>query len=73
MKYSFKVPEAFQHIDLRSEGYNVESDMIRNVSAEGLAIEEVPIAVRYDTPNDHKKGALAKSVKEIYFTKKLEL
>ena len=47
------------YIDFESEGYNLESDMIAHFSANGLVITEVPIDVRYNVPNKHKKNALA--------------
>ena len=51
--------KALNYIDFASEGYNLESDMIAHFSANGLVITEVPIDVRYNVPNKHKKNALA--------------
>jgi glycosyltransferase involved in cell wall biosynthesis len=49
---------AIMQLNMASEGYNIESDMIRHLSEQGLAITEVPISVRYDIPNGHKKNTL---------------
>jgi glycosyltransferase involved in cell wall biosynthesis len=48
--------KALQNLDFRSDGYNVESDMINHFSKLGLSIQEVPITVKYDVPNMHKKN-----------------
>jgi len=50
--------QALDNLDFRSDGYNVESDMIAHFSAMGLPIMEVPISVNYDVPNKHKKHPL---------------
>ncbi len=47
--------KALDYLDFKSDGYNVESDMIAHFVAKGLVIKEVPINVRYDVPNKHKK------------------
>ena len=44
--------------DFESEDYNIESDMIAHLSAKGLRIKEVPVSVRYEVPNKHKKNPL---------------
>jgi glycosyltransferase involved in cell wall biosynthesis len=51
--------KALNYIDFASEGYNLESDMIAHFSANGLVITEVPIDVRYNVPNTHKKNAIS--------------
>jgi glycosyltransferase involved in cell wall biosynthesis len=48
--------KALDNLDFRSNGYNIESDMISYFAAQGLVIEEIPINVRYDVPNKHKKN-----------------
>jgi glycosyltransferase involved in cell wall biosynthesis len=48
--------KALDYLDFKSDGYNVESDMIAHFAANGLIIREVPIGVRYDVPNKHKKN-----------------
>lgn len=48
--------KALDHLDFKSDGYNVESDMIAHFVKNGLVIKEVPIDVRYDVPNKHKKN-----------------
>jgi len=48
--------KALQNLDFRSDGYNVESDMINHFSKLGLSIQEVPITVKYDVPHKHKKN-----------------
>ena len=48
--------QALDNLDFRSEGYNVESDMIAHFSEMGLPIMEVPISVNYHVPNKHKKN-----------------
>jgi glycosyltransferase involved in cell wall biosynthesis len=50
---------ALKNLDFSSDGYNIESDMITHFSSKGLSIVEVPISVRYDVPNGHKKGAVS--------------
>ena len=50
--------QALANLDFKSDGYNVESDMIAHFSAMGLPIMEVPISVRYDVTNKHKKNPL---------------
>jgi glycosyltransferase involved in cell wall biosynthesis len=50
--------QALDNLDFRSDGYNIESDMIAHFSAVGLPIMEVPISVNYDVPNKHKKHPL---------------
>ncbi len=50
--------QALDNLDFRSDGYNVESDMIAHFSELGLPITEVPITVNYDVPNKHKKHPL---------------
>jgi glycosyltransferase involved in cell wall biosynthesis len=53
---------ALDFICFKSIGYNVESDMIAHFSANGLVIKEVPIGVRYDVPNQHKKNPVKQGV-----------
>jgi hypothetical protein len=50
--------QALNNLDFRSDGYNIESDMIAHFSRLGLSIAEVPISVNYDVPNKHKKHPL---------------
>ncbi|MBP1928351.1 glycosyltransferase involved in cell wall biosynthesis [Methanolinea mesophila] len=45
-----------------SEGYNLESDMIETFLRKGCRIIEVPITVKYDIANTHKKHPLAHGV-----------
>ena len=42
-------------LDIKSDGYTVESDILVHLSEKGVRIKEVPINVRYDVPNKHKK------------------
>ena len=51
--------KAIDNLDFASEGYNIESDMIVHFADRGLTIKEVPISVRYDVPNGHKKNTLS--------------
>ncbi|NJE86009.1 glycosyltransferase [Thermococcus sp. CX2] len=44
---------------INSNGYSVESDMLVYLAEKGVRITEVPITVRYDVPNKHKKNPLA--------------
>jgi glycosyltransferase involved in cell wall biosynthesis len=48
--------KALENLDFRSDGYNVESDMINHFSKLGFSIQEVPITVKYDVPHKHKKN-----------------
>lgn len=50
---------ALKNLNFSSDGYNIESDMITHFNDKGLSIMEVPISVRYDVPNGHKKGAVS--------------
>jgi glycosyltransferase involved in cell wall biosynthesis len=54
--------KALENLDFRSDGYNVESDMITHFSSMGLRIMEVPISANYDVPNKHKKHPLTHGV-----------
>jgi len=54
--------QALGNLDFKSDGYNVESDMISHFSAMGLPIMEVPITVKYDVPNKHKKNPVSHGV-----------
>jgi len=54
--------KALENLDFRSDGYNVESDMINHFSKLGLIIQEVPISVKYDVPNKHKKNPVSHGV-----------
>ncbi len=51
--------KALESLDFESSGYSIESDMIAHFSSKGLIIKEVPISVRYNVPNKHKKNPLA--------------
>ena len=42
-------------LNVNSNGYTVESDMLVYLSEKGVRIKEVPINVRYDVPKNHKK------------------
>jgi len=46
--------KALDNLDFKSDGYNVESDMIAHFSAKGLTIMEVPISVNYEVPSIRK-------------------
>ena len=54
--------QALDNLDFKSDGYNIESDMIAHFSAIGLSITEVPISVNYDVPNKHKIHPLTHGV-----------
>jgi hypothetical protein len=54
--------KAIDNLDFASENYNIESDMIIHFANRGLTIKEVPISVRYDVPNGHKKNSLTMGV-----------
>jgi glycosyltransferase involved in cell wall biosynthesis len=51
--------EALKNLNFTSDGYNIESDMINHFVDKKLKILEVPISVRYDVPNGHKKGSVS--------------
>lgn len=72
--------QALDNLDFKSDGYNVESDMIAHFSAMGLPIMEVPISVTYDVPNKHKLnpvshgvGVLTRLVDQILYRRPLLL
>lgn len=54
--------KALDYLDFKSDGYNVESDMIAHFVAKGLVLKEVPIDVRYNVPNKHKKNPVSHGV-----------
>jgi glycosyltransferase involved in cell wall biosynthesis len=54
--------QALDNLDFKSDGYNVESDMIAHFSAMGLPIKEVPITVNYEVPHKHKKNPVTHGV-----------
>ena len=45
-------------LNLDSKGYLVETDMIVKAKEKGIRLREVPITVRYDVPNKHKKNPI---------------
>ena len=66
---------AFSHFDFRSEGFSIESDMLNHFSSIGLVIQEVPVSVRYDVPNQHKVHPIQHGLdvfSAIFFTKIVE-
>jgi len=50
--------KALESLDLSSDGYSIETDIIVKASEMGIRLMEVPITVRYDVPNKHKKNPL---------------
>ncbi|MFA4669675.1 glycosyltransferase family 2 protein [Pyrococcus kukulkanii] len=54
--------KALENLELSADGYHVESEMIHKLSEKGLRIVEVPINVRYDVPNKHKKHPVTHGV-----------
>jgi glycosyltransferase involved in cell wall biosynthesis len=54
--------QALDNLDFKSDGYNVESDMIAHFAKLGLPIVEVPITVNYDIPNRHKMNPVSHGV-----------
>jgi len=54
--------QALDNLDFKSDGYNIESDMIAHFSKMGLPIIEVPISVNYDVPHKSKKHPLTHGV-----------
>jgi glycosyltransferase involved in cell wall biosynthesis len=54
--------QALNNLDFRSDGYNIESDMIAHFSGLGLSIMEIPITVNYNVPHKHKKHPLTHGV-----------
>lgn len=47
---------AMEGLTSDSEGYSIESDMISQLSKQGLKIQEAPITAVYDVPHKHKKN-----------------
>lgn len=54
--------KALENLEVSADGYHVESEMITQLSEKGLKIKEVPINVRYDVPNKHKKHPVVHGV-----------
>ncbi|ASJ03594.1 glycosyl hydrolase [Thermococcus profundus] len=50
---------ALGKLNLNSDDYSAETDMIVKAREAGLVIKEVPISVRYDVPNKHKRNPLS--------------
>ncbi|NJE54588.1 glycosyltransferase family 2 protein [Thermococcus sp. 21S9] len=50
---------ALEKLDLRGDGYSIETDMIVKASDNGIRLREVPISVRYDVPKKHKKNPIS--------------
>lgn len=50
--------KALERLDLNSDGYSIETDMVVKASERGIRLMEVPISVRYDVPRKHKKNPL---------------
>ncbi len=48
--------EALKKMNLNSNGYSAETDIVIKAKEMGLRVREVPINVRYDVPNKHKKN-----------------
>jgi len=51
--------DKLRKVKVRSNDYNIESDMIHAFARCGCRIMEVPISVRYDVPFKHKKSPFA--------------
>ncbi len=50
---------ALRKITLEANGYSVETDMLVKAREKGIKLAEVPISIRYDVPNKHKKNPLS--------------
>jgi hypothetical protein len=50
---------ALNNMDFYSEGFNIESDMFSHFIERGMKFREVPITVKYDIANSHKKHPLS--------------
>ncbi|WP_297480356.1 glycosyltransferase family 2 protein [Thermococcus sp.] len=46
-------------LNLDSNGYSIETDMIVKAKEINIRLKEVPITVRYDVPNKHKKNPIS--------------
>lgn len=51
--------KALEAIELNSDDYSAETDMIVRAQEKGVKIKEVPISVRYDVPKKHKKNPIS--------------
>jgi glycosyltransferase involved in cell wall biosynthesis len=51
--------KALANLDIVSQGYRIESDIIAHFVERGLVIGEVPIAVRYEVPHKHKMNPMS--------------
>jgi len=52
-------PRALRNCKFSSNGYTLETAMITHMVECGMRITEVPISVRYEVPNKHKKNPLS--------------
>ena len=50
--------ECLDSMVMESNGFNLETDMINKAMDNQMRIAEVPVKVRYDVPNPHKKNPL---------------
>lgn len=50
--------QALDRFTIEPDGYAIESAMISHLSDQGITIVEVPINVKYEVPNKHKKNFL---------------
>ncbi|NJE03836.1 glycosyltransferase family 2 protein [Thermococcus sp. MV11] len=46
-------------LKLNGDGYSMEGEALVHLAEKGIRIREVPITVRYDVPNKHKKNPLS--------------
>jgi len=53
---------ALEHIDFKSEGFGIESDMILHFASKGVRMKEVPIGTNYEVPKSHKKNSVVHGV-----------
>ncbi|WP_456398208.1 glycosyltransferase family 2 protein [Palaeococcus sp. (in: euryarchaeotes)] len=51
--------KVLERLNLESDGYSVESDMVVAATENGFRLLEVPINVRYDVPKKHKKNPIS--------------
>lgn len=52
-------PRALRNCKFSSNGYTLETAMINHMVECGMRITEVPISVRYEVPNKHKKNPIS--------------
>lgn len=50
--------DAIEQLDINTDGFGVETEMLRTANEHGLTVAEAPISVRYDVPDANTSNSL---------------